>query len=200
MTDAPAFTLASTSAIRRTLLAQAGLRFEAVSPGVDEDALKEALRASGASPRDQAIHIAEVKAVRVSCKRPGLVLGCDQVLSFAGEAWDKASSLDQARDRLKRWRGRSHRLECAAVIARDGVPIWRLVRSPKLTMRDFSDAFLEDYLRDHGPAALSSVGVYQLEGAGIQLFESVDGDYFSILGLPLLEVLAFLRLHGVVPA
>lgn len=202
MTDpiraAPPVILASTSAIRRTLLTQAGIVYEAVSPGVDEDAAKVALRAAGAGPREQADAIAEMKALKVSARRPGLVIGCDQVLGFEGEAWDKSASLEEARERLLLWRGKTHTLECAAVVARDGVPIWRQLKTSRMTMRHFSEAFLDDYLARYGQEALSSVGVYQLEGAGVQLFERIEGDYFAILGLPLLELLAFLRLHGAV--
>jgi septum formation protein len=190
------FTLASTSAIRRQLLTNAGLIFDAIGANVDEDALKDALRAEGASPRAQADKLAEAKAIRVSQKRSGLVLGCDQILAFRGESFDKSRSLDEASERLKLLRGQTHSLECAVVIARDGKPIWRLVKSSHLTMRNFSDKFLADYLANHGQEALSSVGCYQFEGPGAQLFERVEGDYFAILGLPLLEVLDFLRLHG----
>jgi septum formation protein len=192
-------TLASTSAIRRHLLTQAGIRFEAIGSGVDEDAVKEAMRAEGASPRNQADKLAELKALKVSQRRPGFVLGCDQILSFEGHSFDKAETLDEAFERLSQLRGKTHSLECAAVIAKDGQPVWRLVMSPKLTMRDFSDDFLRSYLNAYGQEALSSVGCYQFEGPGAQLFERVEGDFFSILGLPLLEVLAFLRLHGEVP-
>jgi septum formation protein len=177
-------TLASTSTIRRHLLTQAGIRFEAIGSGVDEDAVKEAMRAEGASPRNQADKLAELKALKVSQRRPGFVLGCDQILSFEG---------------LSQLRGKTHTLECAAVIAKEGQPVWRLVTSPKLTMRAFSDDFLRSYLTSYGQEALASVGCYQFEGPGAQLFEKVEGDFFSILGLPLLEVLAFLRLHGEVP-
>jgi septum formation protein len=192
-------TLASTSAIRRQLLANVGINFEAVGANVDEDAIKHAMRAEGANPRAQADRLAEAKAVRISQKRSGLVLGCDQILALDGASFDKANSLEEALDRLKCLRGKTHSLECAAVIARDGEPIWRFISSPKLTMRHFSDAFLADYLNAHGEAALSAVGCYQFEGAGATLFERVEGDYFSILGLPLLEILAFLRLHGEAP-
>ncbi|MFY7760149.1 Maf family protein [Aquidulcibacter sp.] len=192
-------TLASTSAIRRHLLTQAGVAFEAVGSGVDEDAVKDAMRAEGASPRNQADKLAELKALKVSQRRPGFVLGCDQILSFEGHSFDKAETLDEAFERLSQLRGKTHSLECAAVIAKDGQAVWRLVTSPKLTMRDFSDDFLRSYLKHHGQEALSSVGCYQFEGPGAQLFERVEGDFFSILGLPLLEVLAFLRLHGEVP-
>jgi septum formation protein len=189
-------TLASTSAIRRHLLTQAGVSFEAIASGVDEDAVKQAMRAEGASPRNQADKLAELKAFKVSQKQPGFVLGCDQILSFEGHSFDKAETLDEAYERLSQLRGKTHSLECAAVIAKDGQAVWRLVTSPKLTMRSFSDDFLRAYLRSYGQEALSSVGCYQFEGPGAQLFERVEGDYFSILGLPLLEVLAFLRLHG----
>ncbi|MFM1976937.1 MAG: hypothetical protein RL145_1783 [Pseudomonadota bacterium] len=192
-------TLASTSAIRRHLLTQAGIQFEAVGSGVDEDAVKDAMRADGASPRNQADKLAELKALKVSQKRPGFVLGCDQILSFEGHSFDKAETLDEAFERLSQLRGKTHSLECAAVIAKDGQPVWRLVTSPKLTMRAFSDDFLRAYLDSYGQEALSSVGCYQFEGPGAQLFERVEGDFFSILGLPLLEVLAFLRLHGEIP-
>jgi len=192
-------TLASTSAIRRQLLTQAGISFEAIGSGVDEDAVKEAMRAEGASPRNQADKLAELKALKVSQRRPGFVLGCDQILSFEGHSFDKAETLEEAFERLSQLRGKTHSLECAAVIAKDGQPVWRLVTSPKLTMRTFSDDFLRAYLDAYGQEALSSVGCYQFEGPGAQLFERVEGDFFSILGLPLLEVLAFLRLHGEVP-
>jgi len=192
-------TLASTSAIRRHLLTQAGISFEAIGSGVDEDAVKDAMRAEGASPRNQADKLAELKALKVSQRRPGFVLGCDQILSFEGHSFDKAETLDEAFERLSQLRGKTHSLECAAVIAKDGQPVWRLVTSPKLTMRAFSDDFLRSYLDTYGQEALSSVGCYQFEGPGAQLFERVEGDFFSILGLPLLEVLAFLRLHGEVP-
>jgi septum formation protein len=193
-------TLASTSQIRRLILDQAHIAYEAVSPGVDEEAIKISLRAEGASPRAQADKLAELKAVRVSAKRTGLVLGCDQILALGDKAFDKADTIEEARARLLALRGETHRLECAAVIARDGVPIWRLVNTPKLTMRDFSESFLDDYLARWGTQALSSVGCYQLEGAGAQLFSRIEGDYFSILGLPLLEVMDFLRLHKELPA
>lgn len=189
-------TLASTSAIRRHLLSQAGVIFEAVGSGVDEDGVKLAMRMQGASPRSQADKLAELKAVKVSQKRPGFVLGCDQILSVEGHCFDKAETLEEAFERLGQLRGKTHNLECAAVIAKDGQAVWRVVTRPELTMRACSDDFLWAYLNSCGKDALSSVGCYQFEGPGVQLFERVDGDFFSILGLPLLEVLAFLRLHG----
>ncbi|GIU66641.1 Maf family protein [Candidatus Phycosocius spiralis] len=188
--------LASTSAIRRQLLAQAGIRFEVIGAGVDEEAVKLALRAEGASPRQQAGKLAELKATKVSQQHKGFVLGCDQILALNHQSIDKAETLEEAYARLNLLRGKTHTLECAAVIAKDGKPIWRLVKSPKLSMRSFSDAFLESYLKEHGEQVLSSVGCYQFEGAGAQLFSQVEGDYFSILGLPLLEIMDFLRQHG----
>ena len=188
--------LASTSAIRRQLLTQAGIRFEAIGAGVDEEAVKLAMRAEGASPRQQADKLAELKACKVSQKHKGFVLGCDQILALDHQSFDKADTLDEAHARLSLLRGKTHTLECAAVIAKDGQPIWRLVKSPKLSMRAFSDTFLDAYLKQHGEQALSSVGCYQFEGAGAQLFSHVEGDYFSILGLPLLEIMDFLRQHG----
>jgi septum formation protein len=190
------FTLASTSTIRRELLTSAGIEFEAVGSNVDEEAIKEAMRIAGASPRAIADKLAEAKSVRVSQKKPGLVLGCDQILAFEGQSFDKVADLAQARTRLQLLRNKSHSLECAVVMSREGVPIWRLVKTSQLFMRDFSDAFLDEYLALYGKEALSSVGCYQFEGAGAQLFDRIEGDYFSILGLPLLEVLAYLRLNG----
>jgi septum formation protein len=192
-------TLASTSSIRREILTRAGVPFTAVGAQVDEDAIKIAMRREGASPRAQADKLAEAKALRVSQKTPGLVLGCDQILAFQNRSFDKSENLQQARERLIELRGQTHTLECAVVMARDGVPIWRLVKSSQLTMRHFSDSFLDEYLARHGEEALSSVGCYQYEGAGAALFDKVDGDFYAILGLPLLEVMAFLRLHGVIP-
>jgi len=188
--------LASTSAARRAMLTAVGLIYEAVAPGVDEEAAKLSLRADGLQPRDQADALAELKTLRVSQKRSGFVIGSDQMLACDGEVFDKASTIDEARDRLRFLRGKTHELITAAVIARDGVPVWRVIRTPKLTMRSFSDDFLEHYLKRFGQAALSSVGCYQLEAGGAQLFSAIQGDYFSILGLPLLDVLDALRQQG----
>jgi septum formation protein len=171
-----------------------------MAPLVDEEAAKAGLRAEGLSPRDQADALAEMKALRVSQKHAGLVIGADQMLACEGQVFDKAGSIDEARERLRFFRGRTHELLTAAVIARDGEVIWRVVRTPRLTMRTFSDAFLENYLATEGPSALGSVGCYRLEGPGVQLFSAIEGDYFSILGLPLLDIMATLRLHGAVGA
>ena len=188
--------LASTSASRATLLRNAGVAFTAMAPGVDEDAAKAALLGEGSGPRDIADALAELKAIRVSARMPGLVIGADQTLDLDGELMDKASSLDEARDRLRRLRGRRHRLHAGVVVARNGEPIWREVSTATLEMRDFSDAFLDDYLDRLGPDVLSSVGCYHLEGEGVQLFHRIEGDYFGILGLPLTGLLDLLRRHG----
>ena len=192
-------TLASTSTTRRKVLTGAGVAFEAMSPGVDEAAIKESLLAEGATPRDIADALAELKAVKASNKRPGLVIGCDQTLELEGRTLDKAGDLAEARAHLQAMRGKQHTLHAAVVVARDGAPIWREVKSARLTMRAFSDAYLDGYLEREGEAVLGSVGCYRLESEGVQLFDRIDGDYFAILGLPLFGLLEFLRLHGALP-
>jgi len=189
--------LASGSVARRRMLEAAGLVFEVDAPRVDEEAAKASLRAEGLKPRDQADALAELKALSVSRKRHGLVVGADQMLAVEGDTLDKPKDAAEAREHLLRLRGRSHELLTAAVVAREGAVIWRYIDTPRLRMRAFSDAFLDDYLARAGDDVLRSVGAYQLEGLGAQLFERVEGDYFSVLGLPLLPLLAFLREHGV---
>jgi septum formation protein len=191
--------LASGSAIRRKVLEAAGVAFEVDVPRVDEEAAKASLRRDGLKPRDQADALAALKALSVSQRREGLVIGADQMLAIEGETLDKPKDRAEARSHLMRMRGKSHELLCAAVIARGGEVIWRHIETPRLRMRQFSDAFLEEYLDRGGDALFSSVGAYQLEGLGAHLFERVDGDYFSVLGLPLLPLLAFLREQGAVP-
>ena len=188
--------LASTSASRRALLQGAGVAFTTRAAGVDEAAAKAALLADGLGPRDVADALAELKAIRV---RAGdtLVIGADQTLDLDGELIDKAESLDEARERLRRLRGRPHKLHAAVVVAQGGQPIWRDVQTATLWMRPFSDAFLDDYLAREGEGALSSVGCYRLEDIGVQLFDRIEGDYFTILGLPMLGLLDLLRRHGV---
>lgn len=192
--------LASQSAARRAVLDGAGVPYEATVAGVDEEAVKASLLADGAGPRDVADALAELKAVRVSAKRPGFVIGSDQTLDLDGRLYDKAADLPAARERLQLLRGRTHRLHSAVVVAKDGAPIWREVVTASLTMRDFSDAFLDSYLQSEGPHALGSVGCYRLEGPGAQLFSRIEGDYFAILGLPLMGVLDLFRRHGELPA
>lgn len=189
--------LASGSAARRQMLESAGLTFEVDAPRVDEEAAKASLRTAGLKPRDQADALAELKALSVSRARPDFVIGADQMLALDGDVFDKPKDVNEARQHLTRLRGHTHELITAAVVAREGAIIWRHIDTPKLRMRAFSDAFLEDYMARAGEHVLHSVGAYQLEGLGAQLFERVEGDYFSVLGLPLLPLLAFLREHGI---
>ena len=192
--------LASGSAARRQMLEAAGLAFEVEVPRVDEEAAKASLRAEGLKPRDQADALAELKALSVSRRHAGFVIGADQMLAVEGETLDKPKDQAEARAHLLRLRGRTHELITAAVVAREGAVIWRHIETPKLKVRAFSDAFLDDYLSRAGEQVMRSVGAYQLEGLGAQLFERVEGDYFSVLGLPLLPLLAFLREHGIARA
>ncbi|QUD86654.1 Maf family protein [Phenylobacterium montanum] len=190
--------LASQSQSRAALLSAAGVVFSKVSSGVDEDAIKQRMLAECAGPKAIAEALGEAKAVAVSNKTTGLVIGADQTLDLAGELFDKAANVDEARQRLVAMRGRTHQLHGGLVVAEEGRVVWRHAESSTLTMRDFSDAFLDAYLARHGQAVLSSVGCYHLEGAGAQLFERIEGDYFAILGLPLLPLLAFLREQGAI--
>jgi septum formation protein len=195
-----ALILASTSATRQAILRDAGVPFEAVSPGIDEDAAKAGLLAEGATPRDVADALAEMKAFKVSTKRSGLVIGCDQTLDLDGVLLDKVDTVEAARERLILLRGKAHKLHSAVVVARDGQPIWRVVETAKLSVRDFSDAWLDGYLERNSPDILWSVGCYLIEGEGVQLFDRVEGDYFGILGLPVTRLFDFLRLHGALQA
>ncbi|MBU1377321.1 MAG: Maf family protein [Alphaproteobacteria bacterium] len=188
--------LASKSAARRAVLDGAGVTYEATVAGVDEESVKASLLAEGHGPRDIADALAELKAIRVSRARLGLVIGADQTLDLDGMLYDKAETVDEARDRLKLLRGKTHKLHSAVVVAKEGGPIWRDMVTCSLTMRDFSDDFLEQYLATEGPHALGSVGCYRLEGPGAQLFSKIEGDYFAILGLPLMGLLDLLRRHG----
>lgn len=186
-------TLASKSAARASVLSAAGVAFDTVAAGVDEAEVKRELLANGAAPRDVADVLAERKAVAASRGRAGLVIGADQTLDFQGRLFDKAESLHEARERLRMLRGHPHKLHSAVVVARDGETIWREVPAATLTIRDFSDDFLEAYLARHGEGLLASVGCYRLEDDGVQLFDAIDGDYFTILGLPLMGLLEVLR-------
>jgi septum formation protein len=192
--------LASKSASRAAVLKAAGLEFTQVSSGVDEDAIKASLRAEGASVAKQADLLAETKALKVSISHEGVVLGCDQMLDLDGQAFDKAATRDEAREILKRLRGKTHVLQSAIVACVEGAAVWRHLAQPRLRMRTFSDQFLEAYLDALGDRAFESVGCYQVEGRGAQLFDRIEGDYFSILGMPLLPLMQWLRDRGTIPA
>jgi septum formation protein len=189
-------TLASTSAARAAILEGAGVAFEIVPPGIDEAVAKRQLAAGGAPPRQVAEALARMKALAVSKDRPGLTIGADQTLELDGALHDKAADLLEARRGLEQLRGRTHALHAAVTVARDGAPVWEHVETARLTMRAFSASFLDGYLARAGKSALAWVGGYQLEGEGAQLFETIDGDYFAILGLPLLPLLETLRREG----
>lgn len=194
--------LASQSASRRALLGAAGVPFEALSPGVDEEAAKEALRADGLDARALADALAELKALRVSRRVPGgLVLGCDQTLSLDdGSMVDKAVDREDAARILRLLSGRVHHLHSAAVIVLNGEPIWRHIERVRMTVRPLSDAFIDAYLDQDWDQCQWCVGCYRIEGPGAQLFAKVEGSQFAIQGLPLLPLLDFLRIRGVLPA
>jgi septum formation protein len=180
------------------MLRDAGVAVETVAAAVDEAGIKAGLREEAAPPRDVADLLAELKARRIATRRPErLVLGADQVLVLDGRIFDKPADLAEARVQLQGLRGRRHELLSAAVIFEGAAPVWRHVGRAVLTMRPFSDVFLDDYLAAEGDLALASVGGYRIEGRGAQLFSRVDGDHFTIMGLPLLEVLGFLRTRGI---
>jgi septum formation protein len=191
--------LASTSQSRRTMLSAAGVAFSAEAPGVDEDAVKDSLKGENAAPAAIAETLAELKARKVSLRHPdAFVIGADQVLDCDGAMFDKPPDLAAARRQLQALRGRTHRLTAAVVVARGDARLWHHTQVATLQMRPFTDAFLDGYLARVGEAACRSVGAYQLEGLGAQLFSRIEGDYFTILGLPLLPLLDFLRGHKLV--
>lgn len=192
--------LASGSETRKLLLEAAGVAVDVMPARLDEPALRDALLADGAPPRDIADALAEAKARKVGDKHPGrLVLGCDQVLAHGGIVIGKPESPDDAREQLVRLRGDRHTLLSAAVIYQGGEPQWRHVGTVRLAMRAFSDAYLDAYLDRNWDSLRSSVGGYKLEEEGARLFTRIDGDYFTVLGLPLLEILSYLVLKGDLP-
>ncbi|MGV3770277.1 MAG: Maf family protein [Sphingobium phenoxybenzoativorans] len=194
--------LASQSAGRAALLKAAGVPFEALHPGVDEEAAKEALRADGLDARALADALAELKGLRVSRRIPGtLVLGCDQTLSLDdGQMIDKAVDREDAVRILTLLSGRTHHLHSAAVIVHGGVPVWRHVERVRMTMRPLSAAFIEQYLDGDWDLLRWCVGCYRIEGPGALLFTKVEGSQFAIQGLPLLPLLDFLRVRGLLPS
>jgi len=186
--------LASGSRIRAELLENAGLSIVVDPADIDERAVEEPLLKAGFSPEDLALVLAEAKANDVSERRPGdLVIGADQILAFDGQRHTKPENMEAARRQLLAFSGKTHELLSAVVISKDGEAIWRHVSTARLTMRKLSPPFVGHYLAQVGDVALSSVGAYQLEGPGVQLFEKIEGDYFTVLGLPLLPLLAELR-------
>jgi septum formation protein len=193
----PRVILATASAARRAVLAAAGIQFTAQAAAVDEAAIKESAQAEGLAPAEAAMMLAEAKARRIARRDPeALVIGADQMLVCQGRWFDKPPDLAAARDQLQALRGKPHELVTAVVCWRHGERVWQHLARPRLTMRGFSEEFLDAYLAAEGEMVLGSVGAYRLEGLGVQLFSAVEGEHSAILGLPLVPLLGFLRGHG----
>jgi nucleoside triphosphate pyrophosphatase len=191
--------LASQSAHRAALLRAAGLSFEICESGVNEDILK-AQHTDGDLAQSLAMTLSSEKAAAVSALRSGaFVIGGDQVLVCEGRIFDKPESLDEARAHLSFLRGKTHTLETALTVCKDRACLLQIREAPRLSMWNFSDAFLDAYLESAGPDILSCVGAYQIEAEGVTLFEAIEGDTFSIQGLPLIPLLSFLRVEGLLP-
>ncbi|WP_445809089.1 Maf family protein [Yoonia sp.] len=189
--------LASGSAIRADLLRQADVAFTVQIARIDEGAVRASLQADNASPRDIADTLAELKAQKIASKHPdALVIGCDQILAFDQEILTKPDTKAQAVDQLRALRGRKHQLLSAAVIYGEGKPLWRHVGTVRLHMRDASDDYLAAYVDRNWDSIRHAVGAYKLEEEGVRLFTRIEGDYFNVLGLPLLELLSYLTLRG----
>ncbi len=191
--------LASSSASRQMLMRNAGLVFSAIPADIDERAIDERLEKSGVSPQEVALELAKAKAFAVSKLHPSaIVLGCDQTMALGSRVYHKPKDMDEAHSHLMSLSGKTHRLNSAAVLMQDGEMIWQIVTTADLTVRTLTDDFVTRHLEKVGTKALTSVGAYQLEGEGIQLFTSIEGDYFTILGLSLLPLLEKLRELGVI--
>jgi len=196
----PEVVLASGSRPRARMLANAGVPFTASAASVDEEAIKTSMQATGADVADVAELLAATKAQQVSRNHENsLVIGADQMLACDGEWFDKPANLLAARNQLEKLRGRTHELISAVCVVRDGDVLWHHIDRARITMRPFSDAFTDQYIDKMGENICATVGGYELEGLGAQMFSRIEGDYFTILGMPLLPLLDFLRGHGVIP-
>jgi septum formation protein len=201
LTPSRPLVLASGSPIRAQMLTQAGLQFETRVPRIDEAAIRASLGQERAPARDIADTLAEMKARRISAGSPrAVVIGCDQVLSLGPDVFGKAGSPEEAREQLRALRNRTHQLLSAVVVYEDDAPVWRHVGVARLTMANFSDALLEGYLERNWDQVRDAVGCYKLEEEGVRLFSRIEGDYFTILGMPLVELLSFLAQRGTIPS
>jgi septum formation protein len=193
--------LASTSPTRIALLTRAGVPFRSLAPRVDEETLRTSLEAEGVTPRDMADVLAEQKARKIAERHPdAIVIGADQVLEFEGRAWSKPPTAEAARQQLLALRGGTHSLHSAIVLCEAGRPVWRFLGGARLSMRSFSDAYVDAYLSRNWPEVGGSPGCYRVEDEGMRLFDRIDGDHFTILGLPMLPLLGYLGQRGWIAA
>lgn len=192
--------LASTSPTRRDMLLRAGLTIDCLAPRVDEAMVRAAMEAEGAPPRDIADMLAELKAVKIAERHPdAIVIGADQVLDLDGCAFGKPGTREEARDQIAALAGRTHLLHSAAVVCEGARPVWRRIATARMTMRQPSPAWIEGYLDRNWPAIGGSVGGYRIEEEGVRLFSRIEGDHFTVLGLPLVDLLGYLSLRGFIP-